>query len=64
MMTVFAESLSDPVLKELGKWFTTSDVLRNSQAIRRAGLKIMWLPTFGGPGETPETVAETLSLAP
>jgi anaerobic magnesium-protoporphyrin IX monomethyl ester cyclase len=64
MLSMFAESLSDTVLAELGKWFTASDVLRDADAIRRAGLNLMWLPTFGGPGETPSTVAETLRLAP
>lgn len=42
MLSMFAESLSDRVLAELGKWFTASDVLRDADAIRRAGLNMMW----------------------
>lgn len=64
MMMVFAESLSDPVLAELRKPFGAVDVERDARGLRRAGIAFGFTPTFGGPGETPETVEETLRRTP
>jgi len=64
MFTVFAESLADPVLQELGKSFRVADILRDAQTMREEGIGFMFMPTFGSPGETRETVAETLRLLP
>jgi radical SAM superfamily enzyme YgiQ (UPF0313 family) len=61
LVTVFAESLSDTVLSELGKSFRADDVLRAGREMRAARVGFMFMPTFGGPGETPTTVDETLS---
>jgi radical SAM superfamily enzyme YgiQ (UPF0313 family) len=62
--TMFAESLADPVLAALGKSFTASDVFRDAALMRKAGVGFMFMPTFGSPGETRDTVRETLRLAP
>ncbi len=64
MVTVFAESLSDPVLETLEKPFRAAEVLRDVGALRRRGIGTFFMPTFGSPGETPATVAETLSRLP
>jgi hypothetical protein len=56
---VFAESLADPVLHELGKPFTLEDVHRDLTLLREEKVAFTIRPTFGSPGETPETVAET-----
>jgi hypothetical protein len=56
---IFAESLSDPVLRELGKSFTVADLAHDTELFREARLAFVLRPTFGNPGETPDTVAET-----
>ncbi len=62
--TLFAESLSDPVLEALGKSFGTAEIFRDTTMMREEGLIFMAMPNFGSPGETRETVEETLRLAP
>ncbi|MCZ7557285.1 MAG: cobalamin-dependent protein [Bacteroidia bacterium] len=62
--TLFAESLSDPVLEALGKSFGTAEIFRDTTMMREEGLFFMAMPTFGSPGETRATVEETLRLAP
>jgi radical SAM superfamily enzyme YgiQ (UPF0313 family) len=61
---LFAESLSDPVLRELRKSFGAAEIMRDAAAMRRAGLGFLFMPTLGGPGETPETVRDTMERAP
>ncbi len=60
MLSVFAESLSDRVLRELRKPFCADDVERDVASMKRAGIGAIFMPTLGAPGETPETVEETL----
>jgi anaerobic magnesium-protoporphyrin IX monomethyl ester cyclase len=62
--TLFAESLSDVVLEALGKSFSVADIFRDTAMMREEGLMFMAMPNFGSPGETRETVEETLRLAP
>jgi radical SAM superfamily enzyme YgiQ (UPF0313 family) len=64
MVMMFAESFSDPVLAGLQKQFTWADVERDAAALRRAKVAFMVSPTFGGPGETKDTVRETLERSP
>ena len=64
LLTMFVESLSDPVLVELAKSFTIADALRDAAAMRRERIGIVFMPTFGSPGETPQTVAQTLARVP
>jgi len=54
------ESLSDPVLRAYGKPFRWDDVREAHEALGRAGIHRAHFLLFGGPGETPETVEETL----
>ncbi len=53
------DSLSQPVLKKLGKSFTPEDVRNACESSRKAGLGTAHYIIFGGPGETPETMKET-----
>ncbi|MGA8890646.1 MAG: radical SAM protein [Anaeromyxobacteraceae bacterium] len=57
------ESLSDPMLARIRKSFRREDVERAHAAARAAGLHVAHFLLLGGPGETSETVEETLSRA-
>jgi radical SAM superfamily enzyme YgiQ (UPF0313 family) len=61
-MMVTPESASDPTLRALGKGFDAADVRRTAQAVRASGIASMWFFMLGGPGETRETVEETVSF--
>jgi len=54
------DSLSDPVLEAYGKSFTHDDIRRASLDAHALGLRYGHFLIFGGPGETPESVDETL----
>ena len=54
------ESLSPPVLRAYRKAFTVDGVLEAHRAACAAGAYVAHYFVLGGPGETPETVAETL----
>lgn len=58
-----SDSFSDPVLKAYGKSFTYADILQASRDAGALGLKYGHFLIFGGPGETPESVEETLRRA-
>lgn len=55
------DSLSEPVLKNLGKSFSPEDVVNACDRAREAGLEVAHYIIFGGPGETPETIKETFN---
>ncbi|MGE4158538.1 MAG: radical SAM protein [Planctomycetota bacterium] len=57
-----AESASDRALEGLRKGFTRAEVAETARVLGAAGLRTLWLFLIGGPGETPETVEETLSF--
>jgi radical SAM superfamily enzyme YgiQ (UPF0313 family) len=58
-----AESASAPVLAGLGKNYGPQDLLRAAVAVRRHRLPCLWIFMLGGPGETVDTVHETLEFA-
>jgi len=60
---VTAESVSDSVLARLAKGYTADHVLKAAEAIRRSPLPCFWIFLIGGPGETRETVMETIRFA-
>jgi anaerobic magnesium-protoporphyrin IX monomethyl ester cyclase len=60
---ITAESASDPVLERLGKGFDASCVHRVAMDVERAGMGVLWIFLVGGPGETRETLDETLRFA-
>ena len=57
------ESMCDTILHNLQKPFVTSDVFHAHQKALEAGLYIAHYFLLGGPGETPETLQETLKGA-
>ncbi len=54
-----ADSLSDTMLRRLGKQFTAGDVTSAVKACREAGLMSMVFLILGGPGEDKDTLKET-----
>ena len=54
------ESLADEVLKAYGKPFTAGEVLATHRRAVAAGLYVAHYMLLGGPGETPETIQQTL----
>ena len=62
-MGITLESASDPVLRGLKKGFTTREVHHAADVVHRHGIPCAWIFLLGGPGETEETVKETLRFA-
>ena len=62
-MGITLESASDAVLQGLRKGFTSREVHHAAAVVRRHRIPCAWMFLFGGPGETPETVRETLQFA-
>jgi len=62
-MGLTVESASDVVLAGLRKGFTAREVHHAADVVRRHDLPCAWIFLLGGPGETRETVRETLSFA-
>ena len=60
---ISAESASDPVLAQLQKGFDAAQVRDVAERVERAGLGVLWIFLVGGPGETRETLEETLRFA-
>lgn len=58
-----SDSFSDPVLKRYGKSFTWEEVKQSSLLAYELGIHYSHFLIFGGPGETPESVEETLAHA-
>ena len=62
-MGITLESASDPVLRGLRKGFTAREVHHAAEVVRRHRIPCAWIFLLGGPGETEETVKETLRFA-
>jgi radical SAM superfamily enzyme YgiQ (UPF0313 family) len=62
-MGITLESASDPVLQGLRKGFTSREVHHAAEVVRRHRIPCAWIFLLGGPGETRETVRETLEFA-
>src|SRR5438552_3274782 len=60
---ITAESASDPVLQKLEKGFTAAKVREVAERVEKHGIKTLWIFLVGGPGETIQTLEETLSFA-
>ncbi|HEX6809687.1 MAG TPA: radical SAM protein [Gemmatimonadaceae bacterium] len=60
---ITAESASDPVLERLEKGFDAARVREVAQQVERAGIGVLWIFLVGGPGETMQTLNETLAFA-
>jgi radical SAM superfamily enzyme YgiQ (UPF0313 family) len=57
------ESAADPVLQGLRKGFGAREVHAAAAVVKRGRLPCLWIFLLGGPGETRETVRETLRFA-
>jgi coproporphyrinogen III oxidase-like Fe-S oxidoreductase len=57
------ESGSENILKNLNKRFTTDEVVRISNTLKKHGIRRMGFLLLGGPGETLETVTQSLHFA-
>lgn len=60
---ITAESASDPVLDRLQKGFDAARVHAVARDVEAAGMGVLWIFLVGGPGETPETLEDTLRFA-
>jgi radical SAM superfamily enzyme YgiQ (UPF0313 family) len=60
---ITAESASDSVLDRLQKGFDAARVHAVARDVEAAGMGVLWIFLVGGPGETPETLEETLRFA-
>jgi len=56
------DSGCDRILRRLGRDFTVEDVKRTAALCRKAGIACMYDLLLGGPGETRDTAAETISV--
>lgn len=57
-----ADSGGDDILRALGRHFTAADVERTAQICHQEGLVFMFDLLLGGPGETRETLRQTIEL--
>jgi len=55
--------VADPVLDRLRKGYTSREVYKASEVINRHNIPCLWIFMLGVPGETEETVQETLRFA-
>jgi radical SAM superfamily enzyme YgiQ (UPF0313 family) len=60
---ITAESASDPVLEKLEKGFNAAKVREVAERVEKHGIKTLWIFLVGGPGETQQTLEETLAFA-
>jgi radical SAM superfamily enzyme YgiQ (UPF0313 family) len=58
-----SDSFSDPVLKRYGKSFTYEEIRQCSAYAHELGIKYSHFLIFGGPGETADSVEETIARA-
>ena len=56
------DSAAEELLPALGKSFSVADLRLSTRAALEAGLDVCHSLLFGGPGETPETVRETVRV--
>jgi len=57
------ESGSDTILRKMNKKYRTTDVSRASDLLKKSGIRRMGFLLLGGPGETRQTVLESLEFA-
>ncbi len=62
-LVITADSASGPMLRNLRKGFRLEQVRRTAELARESGIRCTWFFLLGGPGETRETVEETVTFA-
>jgi radical SAM superfamily enzyme YgiQ (UPF0313 family) len=60
---ITAESASDGVLERMEKGFDAAKVAEVAERVAKAGIRTLWIFLVGGPGETTQTIEETLAFA-
>ena len=60
---ITAESASDAVLERLEKGFTAAKAREVAERVEKHGIRALWIFLVGGPGETRQTLEETLDFA-
>jgi radical SAM superfamily enzyme YgiQ (UPF0313 family) len=60
---ITAENISDRVLRNLGKSYNKSHVIKAAKALQRNHVPCMWVFLLGGPGENITSVKQTFSFA-
>jgi hypothetical protein len=60
---ITAESASDRVLERMEKGFDAARVADVAERVAKAGIRTLWIFLVGGPGETTQTIEETLAFA-
>ena len=61
-LVITPDSASETMLHNLRKGFGVGQVRRTAQLARESGIRCTWFFLLGGPGETRETVEETVSF--
>jgi len=61
-LVITPDSASETMLKNLRKGFGVAEVREAAELAREAGIQCSWFFLLGGPGETKETVEETVSF--
>ena len=60
---ITAESASDRVLARMEKGFDAAKVRETAQRVHEAGIRTLWIFLVGGPGETLQSLEETIRFA-
>jgi anaerobic magnesium-protoporphyrin IX monomethyl ester cyclase len=60
---ITAESASDPVLHRMEKGFNAAKARDVAERVEKAGIRALWIFLVGGPGETRQTLDETMRFA-
>lgn len=60
---ITVESSCDTVLKNLRKSFGSAEVYKAAETVKKHRIPCLWIFLLGGPGETKETVRQTLRFA-
>lgn len=60
---ITAESASDRVLERMEKGFDAAKVEETAQRVHATGIRTLWIFLVGGPGETPQSLEETIRFA-
>jgi radical SAM superfamily enzyme YgiQ (UPF0313 family) len=61
-LVITPDSASETMLRHLRKGFDVAQVRRTAEWARASGIRCTWFFLLGGPGETRETVEETVSF--
>ncbi len=62
-MMITPESASDPILLRMRKEFCVEHIRHCAELVRGSGISSMWFFMLGAPGETKETVEDTVRFA-